>query len=94
MYSQIIPVKLIKKLEFLEYWRIIFFLLMEYKLIFWILLNLRYQITRNGLKVKNVKKEAAGEYTCQIITEDNIKTTYITLRVDDQPPMPMLTLVC
>jgi len=33
-----------------------------------------------------VKKEAAGEYTCQIITEDNIKTKYITLRVDDKPP--------
>ncbi|KAF6037379.1 hypothetical protein EB796_004315 [Bugula neritina] len=48
--------------------------------------NNSYQITRNGLKVKNVKKEAAGEYTCQIITEDNIKTKYITLRVDDKPP--------
>jgi len=35
--------------------------------------------------VKNVKKEAAGEYTCQITTEDNTETKYITLRVDDKP---------
>ncbi|KAF6040294.1 FGFR4 [Bugula neritina] len=45
----------------------------------------RYQITGKGLRVKNVKKEAAGEYTCQITTEDNTETKYITLRVDDKP---------
>ena len=46
----------------------------------------RYQVTRNGLRVKNVKKEAAGVYQCVILLPDRTNISkQVDLRVADMP---------
>ena len=48
--------------------------------------NCRYKLTRNGgLRVKNVKKEAAGLYQCVLYEEHGHITKNIQLSVSDIP---------